>query len=387
MARVWRAVDTQTGDEVAIKRLHPIAFADEASRRRLSREFIALRSLRHPNIVGVRDLELHDDDAALVLDYVAGPTVADRMPGEGRPLPVDEAVSIASGVAAALDYAHRSGVIHRDVKPANIVLGPDGRALLVDFGIAHAEAAETAITATNQVTGTFRYMAPEQLRGQPATPSSDIFGLAAVTYEMLAGRPPFDGSTPLAVAEAQALGAPPIEGVLAGLDVAVRRALDPDPASRPADARAFAESLVAALDDAPTVAIPAVAAAAGAATASHAVAGSAGRPTRSGRRPTAAVLGAAAALIVALVVLAAQPLKPAADGGDPSPSAFVGAPSPAAATPPPTPVPTPPPTPTPAPVLPEPAPPNGNGNEENRDEDDEDNSGPGKGNGKKDKDD
>src|SRR5688500_12327746 len=97
MARVWRAVDTQTGDEVAIKRLHPIAFADEASRRRLSREFIALRSLRHPNIVGVRDLELHDDDAALVLDYVAGPTVADRMPGEGRPLPVDEAVSIASG--------------------------------------------------------------------------------------------------------------------------------------------------------------------------------------------------------------------------------------------------------------------------------------------------
>jgi len=365
MARVWHAIDTRTGDEVAVKRLHPIAFGDESSRRRLNREFVALRSLRHPNIVGVRDLELREDDAAIILDYVAGPTLADRMTA-GPALTPDEAVAIAADTAAALEYAHRSGVIHRDVKPANIVLGADGRALLVDFGIAHADAAGTAITATNQVTGTFRYMAPEQLRGRPATPASDVFGLAAVTYEMLGGRPPFAGSTPLAVAEAQVTGAPPIGTIPAPLDAAVRGALDLDPAARPPDARSFAEALRDVLDDSPTVAIaPVVGSDEG--TSGRAAPPSAARD----RRPQAVVIGAAAALLVALVVLAAQPFDPNVDSAiDAVPSASAAS----AAAPPSA---TPAPTAEDRPVVPEPAadPEPGNGD----DDDDDKSKGKGKG--------
>ena len=123
-AQVWRATDTKTGDEVAVKRLHPIVFADEAGRARLKREFDALRSLDEPHIVRVRDLEIGEDDAALILDFVPGQSLADRL-ASGAPFQPAEAVAVATDVAAALSAAHAAGIVHRDVTPGNILLDPN----------------------------------------------------------------------------------------------------------------------------------------------------------------------------------------------------------------------------------------------------------------------
>jgi serine/threonine-protein kinase len=202
-------------------------------------------------VVRVRDLELTDDDGALILDYVAGPSLATRLAGDER-MSTAEAVAIALDVSAALAAAHAAGIVHRDVTPGNILLDPDDGARLTDFGIALGGAGtdgEPALTATGQLVGTLRYLAPEQLRGAPASPASDVHALAAVTYEMLAGRPAYEAATPVALAEAQARPVDPIHEIPPGLDAAVRRALAADPADRPADAAAFAGDLVAAIAD------------------------------------------------------------------------------------------------------------------------------------------
>lgn len=293
-AEVWRALDEETGEEVAVKRLHPIVFADEAGRRRLQREFDALRALDEPHIVRVRDLRIEDRDAALVLDFVPGESLAQRLAratAEGDPIEPETAVAIVEDVAAALSAAHAAGIVHRDVTPGNILLTPDGEARLTDFGIAHASTDATHVTATGLLMGTMRYLAPEQLRGGTSTPASDLHSLAAVAYEMLAGRHAYEATSPVALAEAQQAGPPPIEGVPPALDAAVRRGLAVDPADRPADVGTFAASLAAALAAEQTMAIPvpapdrtaaipigalgAGAAAAGAAAAGAAVAGSA----------------------------------------------------------------------------------------------------------------
>ena len=120
-AQVWRAVDEETGDEVAVKRLHPVVFADPTARRRLERESRALETLESPNIVRIRDSHLTDDEAAIVLDYVPGTSLADHLAQHGK-LPVGEAVAVVRDIAAALMTAHSAGVVHRDVKPANIIL-------------------------------------------------------------------------------------------------------------------------------------------------------------------------------------------------------------------------------------------------------------------------
>ena len=194
-ADVWCARDERTGDDVALKRLHPIVFRSKSGRSRLEREFRALRSLDEPHIVRVRDLVLTDDDGALILDYVAGTSLETRL-ADGQPLSVAESIAIADQVGAALTAAHAAGIIHRDVKPGNVLLSPDGMARLTDFGIAHGSTDETAVTATGTVVGTLRYLAPEQLRGELATASGDLYGLAAMTYEMLAGRPAYAATTP-----------------------------------------------------------------------------------------------------------------------------------------------------------------------------------------------
>lgn len=241
-AEVWRAIDRRTGDEVAVKRLHPIVFGTDAGRQRLAREFRALKSLRHPSIVRVRDLQLGSDEAAIVLDYVHGRSLAQRLAAGPAPT-TEEAVTIASDVAAALSAAHAQGIVHRDVTPGNVLLDGDGRARLTDFGIARTDGDETIATGTGQLIGTLRYIAPEQLRGEPATPTSDLFGLAAVTYEMLAGRPAFAATTPVGLVEEHARPAAPIDGVPAGIDAAVRQALSTDPGDRQPSVEAFATQL------------------------------------------------------------------------------------------------------------------------------------------------
>src|SRR4029079_4692139 len=244
-AQVWRATDTKTRDTGAVKRLHPMGFDDEAGRERLLREFRALRDLDEPHIVRVRDLELTNDDGALILDYVAGPSLANRL-SNGPRLSTSEAISIALDVAAALGAAHAAGIVHRDVTPGNILLDPGDGARLTDFGIALGGAGtsgEPALTATGELVGTLRYLAHEQLRGAPATPASDVHALAAVTYEMLANRHAYEAASPVALAEAQARGVAPSASVPPALDTAVRRALSPDPADRPSDAAAFAAEI------------------------------------------------------------------------------------------------------------------------------------------------
>ena len=262
-AEVWRAFDEETGEEVAVKRLHPIVFADEAGRRRLQREFDALRSLDEPHIVRVRDLRFGEREAALVLDFVPGESLAQRLArqaADGVAMAPDAAVAIVDDIAAALAAAHAAGIVHRDVTPGNILLTLDGEARLTDFGISHGGGDAAAVTATGLLMGTMRYLAPEQLRGASSTPASDLHALAAVAYEMLTGRPAYEATSPVALADAQQAGPPPIEGIPAGLDAAVRQGLAVDPDDRPVDVRAFAASLTTALAaglaDQATMAIP-----------------------------------------------------------------------------------------------------------------------------------
>ena len=260
-AEVWRALDEQTGDEVAVKRLHPVVFADEAGRQRLKREFHALRSLDEPHIVRVRDLQIGDREAALILDFVPGESLAQRLArhvADGTTLEPDTAVAIINDVAAALSAAHAAGIVHRDVTPGNILLTTDGEARLTDFGIAHASGNDpsTAVTAPGILMGTMRYLAPENLRGGPATPASDLHSLAAIAYEMVAGHPAYTPASPVALAEAHVAGPPPIDGVPAAVDSAIRRGLAVDPADRPADVATFAAGLAAAVANEVTAATP-----------------------------------------------------------------------------------------------------------------------------------
>jgi serine/threonine-protein kinase len=256
-AEVWRALDERTGEEVALKRLHPLVFGTDSGRRRLRREFRAVRSLRHPSIVRVRDLQIARDEGAIVLDYVDGASLADRL-RSGPPLAPAEAVEVASDVASALAAAHDEGIVHRDVTPGNILLDRDGRAHLTDFGIARQDGDETVATGTGLLVGTLRYIAPEQLRGEAATAASDLFALGAVTYEMLAGRPAFAATTPVALVEAQHEEPAPIEGVPAAVDAAIRTALSPQPSARQPSVEVFAEQLrsgmgIAAQPESPAV--------------------------------------------------------------------------------------------------------------------------------------
>ena len=265
-AHVWRALDERTGEEVALKRLLPVIFSSDAGRRRLVREFQALRGLDHPAIVRVRDLEVTRDEAALILDFVPGTSLRDRLAGRGR-LSAEETTPIVSDLAGALAAAHAAGLVHRDVSPGNVLIGDDGRARLTDFGIARTSDEDaTSLTQTGTLVGTLRYISPEQLRGEEATPRSDLFGLAAITYEMLAGQPPFPVTTPVALVEAQRNGPGPIDGLAPLVDAVVRRGLALHPEDRQGSVEAFAFELAEAV-----------------------------APPRAGTRPAAAGLGLAAA--------------------------------------------------------------------------------------------
>ena len=321
-AQVWRAVDEETGDEVAIKRLHPIVFADPTARRRLERESRALERLESPNIVRIRDTHLTDDEAALILDYVPGTSLADHLAQHGK-LPVGEAVAIVRDIAAALMTAHSAGVVHRDVKPANIILAPDRHALLTDFGVARQDAEDTIHGSATEVTehgfvvGSLRYMAPEQLHGEPATPASDQYGLAAVASQMLTGGPPFAGATPVAIAEAHAAGPPALPGIDPPLADAVRRGLAVDPAARFPDVAAFAAAVGAA-------ARPAAASDATRVTPAVVPAGlprvnaldDSPRIAGSSRRPAVAIGALVVALGLAALVAFAALDQPRSPGGD-----------------------------------------------------------------------
>jgi len=206
MAAVWEAEDKVLTRRVAIKVLHPHLAGDDAFRTRFRREAVSAAKLAHPHIVTTYDTGRDAEVAYIVMELVEGTTLARLLKAQG-PLPVAKGVDVAVQVADALSCAHAHGVVHRDVKPANILLREDGHVKVADFGIAKAGAGND-LTRTGVVMGTAKYLSPEQVSGSPADAGSDIYALGIVLYEMLCGAPPFVGDTELSTAVARLTAAP-----------------------------------------------------------------------------------------------------------------------------------------------------------------------------------
>ena len=315
-AEVWRAHDEQLDRPVAVKRLHPHLLPDDASRKRLAAEARAAAGLSHPVVVGVYDVDTTGDWPALVMELVEGESLSARIDREG-PLAPRAAAVVTADVAEALYHAHQRGVIHRDVKPGNVLLSTDGRTRLVDFGIAHslAESAER-LTVVGTVIGTLRAMAPEQLAGGPITPRTDLYGLGVVLHEALTGRSPYPTSSPVALAEAQSAGPPPLTGLDPALAAVIAACLAHDPANRPLHAGALAAALRDWLAGDPAAALamapPTISSIADTAAITQAVPVVAPAPRatpprrarRSAALPIALLAALAGAVIIAAVVMA-----------------------------------------------------------------------------------
>jgi eukaryotic-like serine/threonine-protein kinase len=248
MATVQLAFDTRLERNVAVKLLAEHLAEDGAFVSRFRREALAAARLVHPNIVQVFDFGL--DEAThrnfIVMEFVDGHSCAEMLREHGS-LPVDEAVEILAQSCRGLDYAHRNGVVHRDVKPGNLLKSREGMVKLADFGIAKA-AEDSDITKVGSVLGTAAYLAPEQARGEPAGPASDMYALGVVAYQLLAGRLPYEAGSLTDLARLQESGPPPrldeIEpAVPAALGLAVAQALHRDPEQRYPDAAAMEEAL------------------------------------------------------------------------------------------------------------------------------------------------
>ena len=224
MASVYLARDGQLDRHVAVKMLHPQFADDPTFAERLRREAQAAAALSHPNIVGVYDWGRQGERYFIVMEYVSGHSLAEIIAARGALNP-KAAVAVAFEVAAALAFAHRAGIVHRDVKPQNVLLSSDGHVKVVDFGIATMMGAtpSAGLTETGTVVGTAAYLSPEQARGSQTDARSDLYSLGVVLYEMLAGRPPFEGETPVAVAYQHVQDLPP---ALAGSGVDVPQPLE-----------------------------------------------------------------------------------------------------------------------------------------------------------------
>ena len=243
MATVYLAEDTEGGDRVAVKVLRQELTAILGATR-FHREIEILSRLKHPNIVPVLDSRQAGARLYYVMPFVSGDTVRARLVRQG-PLPLEEVLRVAVDVGRAIDFAHERGVLHRDIKPENVLLEGD-RALVCDFGVARAiEVAGGEFgSSSGLVVGTPTYMSPEQATGDEVDQRSDVYSLACVIYEMLAGEPPFAGPTAQAVL-ARKLSEPPRDlhtvrqEVSAAMERAVLLALEKDPAHRPASAGAL----------------------------------------------------------------------------------------------------------------------------------------------------
>lgn len=263
MGEVWKGVDEVLGRDVAIKILRPDLAGDNAFQRRFREEARTAGGLSHPGIAAVYDYGesplappiSEDDDAAppdtddisyLVMELVPGEALSVALSQEGA-LDVDRTLDLAAQTARALHVAHLRGVVHRDVKPANLMVTPDRRVKVTDFGIARPQDHEP-LTATGQVMGTAHYLAPELARGLAATPLSDVYALGVVAYECLAGRRPFEGDNQVAVATAHLSEPPP--PLPETLQPEVRRivelAMEKNPEQRFRGANAFAAALESA---------------------------------------------------------------------------------------------------------------------------------------------
>jgi len=234
MCIVYQAWDTKLNRHVAIKRLEPPLNQDPRTRARFDREGRALAQLSHPNLVTLIDRGSTETDDYLVFEYIEGRSLKEII-REG-PLSFEDAGRIAGQVAEGLSAAHVRGIIHRDIKPQNILIDRTGTAKVTDFGIAIGPD-WTRVTRAGSVIGSARYMSPEQIRGRPVSPRSDIYSLGVVMYEMLTGRPPFDGTSVPEIARQHLTQAPvPIENIRPdvppGLSKVVMRCLEKSPEDR-----------------------------------------------------------------------------------------------------------------------------------------------------------
>ena len=333
MATVYLAYDTVLDREVAVKVLAERFAADQAFVERFRREASAAAGLNHPNIVAVYDRGEAEGTYFIVMEYLKGPDLKRVIRDQG---PLDPAVAVdnALQILSALSAAHAAGIIHRDIKPQNVMVGEDGRLHVADFGIARADA-DQQMTEAGSVIGTAQYLSPEQAQGEETTAASDTYAVGIVLYEMLTGRVPFDGDRPVTVAMKQ-INEPPVpprvfaQGIPPELDAVVMKALSKRPEDRYTSAEDFTAALLDVRAEMPggqqstlILTAPAAGAAAGAGAAAtmetqalgngsgagrggKGRGGSTGKKKGGGNRP--AIWGIAAVILAALVVALALAL-------------------------------------------------------------------------------
>jgi serine/threonine-protein kinase len=240
MGVVWRGHDHTTGAQYAIKVLRPEYAADPASVGRFVRERTALMSLRHPNVVAIRDMIMEGDRLALVMDFISGGDLASHQHRRGGKLSPQEAADVAAQIADALAAAHKAGIVHRDLKPANVLVDGD-RFALADFGIARI-ADHPSSTTKGTIIGTISYMAPEVIAGDEPTTACDVYALGITLHELLTGTPPFTGNVPAILHDHVYTLAPRPAGIPDPLWDVISGCLGKDPAARPT-AAALAQTL------------------------------------------------------------------------------------------------------------------------------------------------
>jgi beta-lactam-binding protein with PASTA domain len=245
MAEVWAAHDTHLDRMIALKLLHAHYAQDETFKERFRREASSAAALQHPHVVSIYDRGETDNSYYIAMEYVPGRTLKDLIRDEA-PIDAVRAIDITLQILSALRFAHRHGVVHRDVKPQNVLIDEEGNIKVADFGIARAGASD--MTETGMVMGTAQYLSPEQAQGLEVGPESDLYSTGIVLYEMLCGHVPFDGDSPVAIAmrHVSEQPLPPSTanpGVPPDLDPIVLHALSKDPAQRYRDADEFIAAL------------------------------------------------------------------------------------------------------------------------------------------------
>jgi eukaryotic-like serine/threonine-protein kinase len=246
MGAVYEALDERLGRRVAVKVLKTELAHDPRFVERFRREARAIAALSHPNIANVYDYGEDNDSYFIVMEYASGEDLARLLRAVG-PLAPDRAIEIASQMSAALAHAHAAGIVHRDVKPGNVIVDPGDRVKVTDFGIARA-AGDSTLTATGSILGTAQYLSPEQAAGGPHGPACDIYATGIVLYEMLTGEVPFTGESAVAVAMRHISDPVPppsrlVAGVGPALDAVIARATAKEPRDRYPDAETMERAL------------------------------------------------------------------------------------------------------------------------------------------------